>query len=539
MARTGHDERLSYRPGKLSLRRRLGEVPAFSAVVFVLSAVSLCGCSSGAGTTARIESDQHFEVFSTGSSAGSSRAIAEPGNQLAEPIVQTAFREAVPSAPADQPFVDETLPEPAPPEALPAGIQAQADSVVTLADLESLALSGSPAVLRLEQQVQAAWAKAGYADKLPDPTIGANVFGSPIETAAGSQRANLSIGQMIPWLERLDAKSQRACYEALSVQEARRAEQLRVTAEVRIAWYRLFVLGRQIEIVRGTEEPLKSLITVANAQIVGGKASEADVKLGQLELSRLEERVVALRQQVESAKAELNRAVGRDSNTPVPMPKSLDVSLPGWSHSTLKQLANEHQPAIAAARLNTQATLWGIEIARLERRPNVAVNASWFLMDDNRPASTVVDVGEDAWSLGAQVSVPIWRAKYDAMENEAGWEHAASHTSVDELTVRYDSMLRDLLEQARAADETQGLYVNTILPQARETRDVSIQAFSTGTVEFDRVVRDFLNVLTLEEGRFRATGQLAMTLARIEQAVGTAIPLAERPRASESREVDE
>ena len=137
------------------------------------------------------------------------------------------------------------------------------------------------------------------------------------------------------------------------------------------------------------------------------------------------------------------------------------------------------------------------------------------------------------------MSVPIWRAKYDAMENEAGWEHAASHTSVDELTVRYDSMLRDLLEQARAADETQGLYVNTILPQARETRDVSIQAFSTGTVEFDRVVRDFLNVLTLEEGRFRATGQLAMTLARIEQAVGTAIPLAERPRASESREVDE
>ncbi|MDA0590541.1 MAG: TolC family protein [Planctomycetota bacterium] len=543
MAQTGRDERNSRRANNLQWRWALSELSRLPVVVFALSTASLCGCSSGARTTARSEPGQHMEVFSTGTGSDTLHAISEPPdstrNPLVEPIVQTAFQEAASTPRANQPFLNETLPNPEPPAALPADIAAEPGSAVSLADLETLALSSSPTVLRLEQQVQAAWAKAGYSDKLPDPTIGANVFGSPIETAAGSQRANLSIGQMIPWLQRLDAKSQRAGYEALSIQEALRAEQLRVTAEVRVAWYRLFVLGRQIEIVRGTEEPLKSLITVANAQIEGGKASEADVKLGQLELSRLEERLVALRQQVQSTEAELNRAVGRDSNAIVSMPKSLDVSLPNWSHATLRQLAEEHQPAIAAARLNTQATQWGIEIARLERRPNVAVNANWFLMDDNRPASTVVDVGRDAWSLGAQVSVPIWRAKYDAMENEAGWQHAASHTSVDELTVRYDSMLRDLWEQARAADETRGLYIKTILPQARETRDVSIQAFANGTVEFDRVVRDFLNVLTLEEGLIRATGQLAMTLARIEQAVGTAIPLAERPRASESRELNE
>ena len=501
-----------------------------SVVIALLASVAaVCGCSTGARSTARTEPREHLEVFSTGTSADASNALAETlapnPNQLAEPIVQTGFQAAVPSPPRELPVSGDELPEPVPPATLRGTDEGVA--AVSLADLEALALAGSPSVVRLEQQVQAAWAKAGYADKLPDPTFGANVFGNPIETAAGSQRANLSIGQMIPWLERLDAKSQRACYEALSVQEALRAEQLRVTAEVRVAWYRLFVLGRQIAIVQASEEPLKSLITIANAQIEGGKGSEADVKLGTLELSRLAERLVALNQQVESTKAELNRAIGRDASAAVPLPVSLEVSLPPWSHSTLKQLAEQHQPALAAARLNTQATQWGIEIARLERRPNVAVNASWFLIDDNRPTSTVVDVGQDAWSLGAQVSVPIWRAKYDAMENEAGWKHAASHTSVDELTVRYDAMLRDLFEQARAAEETRGLYEKTILPQARETRDVSIQAFSNGTVEFDRVIRDFLNVLKLEEGLYRATGQLAMTLARIEQAVGTEIPLAD------------
>lgn len=484
----------------------------------MLSVAATGGCSTSPRRSPVTESAEIVEVFSARNSENVSHSCAEPApesyRRLSDPIVRVGFQESTASGLPG----DDALPESALADSVEAG------NALSVADFEALALASNPSILRLQQQVQAAWSKAGYVDKLPDPTIGANVFGNPIETAAGSQRANLSIAQMIPWLERLDAKSQKACYEALSVQEALRAEQLRVTAEVRTAWFRLFVLGQQIAIVKATEEPLKSLITVANAQIEGGKASEADVKLGTLELSRLAERLVALRQQVESTKAQLNRAIGRDANAPLPIPETLEVALPSWSHATLKELALEHQPAIAAARLDVEATQWGVEIARLERRPNVAVNASWFLMDGNRPASTVVDVGQDAWSLGAQVSVPIWRAKYDAIEDEAGWKHAASHTSVDELTVRYDSMLRDLLEQARAADETRRLYEKTILPQARETRNVSIRVFSNGTVEFDRVVRDLLNVVKLEEGRYRSTGQLAIALARIEQAVGTPIP---------------
>ncbi|MFT5094945.1 MAG: cobalt-zinc-cadmium efflux system outer membrane protein, partial [Porticoccaceae bacterium] len=302
-------------------------------------------------------------------------------------------------------------------------IEQKHEPTQALTELEALASTSNPAVRRLEQEVQAAWAKVGYVDKLPDPTIGANVFGNAIETAAGSQRANLSVMQMIPSLERLDAKAQQACYDAMSVQEALRAEQLKVRAEVRIAWYRLFVLGRQIEINTANQGQLKQLIEIANARIATGGASEGDVKLGTLELIRLYERLITLRQQVESTKAELNRAVGRDANHPVRIPDRLEVSLPDWSHATLRQLADEHQPAIVAARLRTQATRWGIEVARLERRPNVTLNASWFLIDDNRPTSGVVDVGQDAYSLGAQISVPIWHGKYDAMENEANWKH--------------------------------------------------------------------------------------------------------------------
>jgi len=414
-------------------------------------------------------------------------------------------------------------------------LQVSSDAVTTdgnaerLAELEAVALGGNPAVLRLEQQVQAAWAKTEHIDRLPDPTVSANLFVSPIETAAGSQRANLNVAQMIPWLERLDAKAQQACCEAMAVQQALDAQRLAVVADVRAAWFRLFVLGRQIETTRANQQLLESLIEVATARVATGTASQGDVLLGTLEISRLEEQIILWQQQIESTKAELNRVLGREAASPVSVPESLDVDLPKWSHELLARIAFEHQPAIEAARLRTHATRWGVEVARLERRPNFAVNASWFAIDNNRPASPIVDVGQDAWSLGAQVSLPVWRQKYDALENEANWKHQASHATVEEVTRQFDSRLRDLWEQAVAADRTRQLYAETILPQARQTLDADQQSYASGAVEFDRVVRDVRNVLTLQDGLYRATGQLATALARIEEAIGGAVAVGAEP----------
>jgi len=140
--------------------------------------------------------------------------------------------------------------------------------------------------------------------------------------------------------------------------------------------------------------------------------------------------------------------------------------------------------------------------------------------DDNRPFSQVVDVGEDPWSVGVQVSLPLWREDYNAMRDEAVWQHQAAHSSVNELAVRYDSLIFDLLTEARRAAETADLYESTILPQARQTLSADQEAYTNGTVEFDRVIRDYRNLLTLELGYHQAIGDLAIAIARIQQAAG-------------------
>ena len=347
----------------------------------------------------------------------------------------------------------------------------------SLADLE-LQASNNPTLHRQWREYQAARAKVRYVDSLPDPTLGGNAIVSPIETAAGSQRANLTLSQMLPWLPRLDAEAQRACFEAAALGQGYESHRLKIVADIQTAWYRLYVLQKQIEINQANQELLESLIGVANAQVSTGKASQGDVLAGTLEYSKAEEQILVLQQQLASTKALLNRLIGRDAETPITVPKQLEIQLPNWDTALLRSLAKTHQPEIEAARIRRQASRWGVEVARLKRRPDFTLNASWFAIDDNRPTSNIVDVGEDAWAIGATMTLPVRHAKYDAMEQEALWKHAAIASSVNEIQQQYDALLVDLWEQARAADETARLYKSTILPEAKRVLEADQESYA-------------------------------------------------------------
>lgn len=389
------------------------------------------------------------------------------------------------------------------------------------------AMDQNPRLIRLHQQYKAASARSKYVDKLPDPKLGANFFGNPIETAAGSQRANLHLSQKLPWFGRLDVEKRRADYEALAVRAEFIAEQLRVTAAVRAGWYRLYVIDKQIEITRANQELLKSLIDVANARIATSNASQGDVLLGTLELSQLEERLLAFHKQRRAVEIEVNRQLGRSVDTPIQAPAELNVGVTELTAGAIHQITLNNQPEIEAARLRTQATKQGIEVARLKRRPEMMVSASYFFTDDNRPPSSVVDVGEDPWAIGVQFSLPLWREKYDAIENEAKLKHQAAHSSVEELSDRYEALILDLVTESKRAAETALLYHATILPQARQTLSADQKSYASGAVEFDRVIKDYRNLLTLEVGYHKALGDVAVTNTRIQRAAGQEIKFSE------------
>jgi outer membrane protein TolC len=436
--------------------------------------------------------------------------VAEQAVAAPSPILQTAYASAGDEAGAVRRAVAVVEPEPI---AVPPVLVAE-----RLADLETAALMNNPTLRRMRHEATAERARAGYVAKLPDPSVGATVFTPPMHFEPDRQRAELQVMQMLPWLSRLHAEARAAYLEAAAAENEYEAERLRVLGEVRAAWFRLYVLGKQIEITEADRAQLNSLVETANARVAAGDAQPGDVLMATLELSGLDEQLISYRQQVVSTGAEVNRLVGRDAALPVAPPPSVALETPDWSYEFLRHLAHEAQPELNAARLRTAATRWGIESARLKRRPDVTLGAGWMVMD--APGAVMPDAGSDSFTLGVTTTLPIAHRKYDAMTAEASHRHYAAHASEEETTLRLDALLRDLSEQAAAGRRTLELYETSILPQARQTFAADQKSLANNSVTFDRVIRDYRTLLGLELGYHRALGQYATTLARIRQAVG-------------------
>jgi len=399
------------------------------------------------------------------------------------------------------------------------------NSAVDGESLESLVAAALAANQRLQQlrhEADAAWEKIRYADALPDPTVGANIFEDPIETAAGSLRANLTVSQMIPWLHRLQAQEEQAAYEAMALYQLWRAERLKTTAEVKAVYYRLYVIGQELLATESNRVLVKGIVGRAvSLTRQPGVGSAGDVTLGNLALSRLEESRVMLEAKRDMATARLNRLLDRPADAPVNMPTELLVDYEPWSFEGLRQLALERQPEIAAAQLQAHATTWGVEVAALRARPDVAFSFGWQFIDDNRPPSNVVNVGQDAWSLGSTVTVPLWHEKNSAVRDEAVRRHYAAHAATEDLINRYEERLLKLLAEATSASETASLYKETMLGQAEQTLETDSTSYSQGRVEFGRVIDDTRALLDLQVDYHRALGRLAETIARLEQAVAS------------------
>jgi outer membrane protein TolC len=397
----------------------------------------------------------------------------------------------------------------------------------SIAQLEETALANNPTLRRMRHEAAAEMAKVGYIGKLPDPTVGAMGYAPPMNYDPDRQLAEVQVMQMIPWLGRLRAETRQAHLEALAAANDYQAERLRLVGDLRAAWYQLYVLQKLVDITQADRSQLESLLNTANARVRTGDAQPGDVLVTTLELSNLQEQLLTYRQQIASTAAEINRLAGRDSQTPVTPPGTIHVEMPSWTHELLRDTSFSRQPELNAMRLRTCAARWGIEVARLQRRPDVTFEANWMIMD--APGAVDPDAGQDSVALGVTASIPIWRGKYDAMRSEATREYTAASASEEETALRLDAMLRGLWEQARASHETVQLYEKTILPQARQTFEANQASLINNAVPFDRVIRDFRTLLNLQLGYHRALGQLATSIARIRQVIGEDLAACPKP----------
>lgn len=407
----------------------------------------------------------------------------------------------------------------------------------SLRDYLLTALEQNPEIKAAQEMARMRAARVPQVTALPDPMLMTRTLPEPTRTADGDLFFSLGVQQRLPHPEKLDRAGRVALQEARMAIETLRQTRLNVIADVKRAYFRIYVVDRTIEIDRTNQDLLRGLIDAARAQVASGRRRQDDVLRAQVELSNLESQLVELRQQRESATAMLNRVLNRPPGTAVPTLPDFDVRSVDIKLDNLIRAAADRNPDLQMLTQQIERDRQNVELARLAYWPDITVGFEWMYMrprpafepprdtatGKRPPVNRMSEEGTDSWAIMFGADLPIWFEKIEAGIREARSQLLASQHEYAAAKNRVSYEIEDALSRVRAQQELAHIFKDTIIPQAQQTYEVSRASYSAGANDFLVVIDNWQKWLMFRTLYHRALGELEQSVADLEQALGASL----------------
>ncbi len=411
------------------------------------------------------------------------------------------------------------------------------EAAAKLRDYLVLALQNNPDIKRAEEVAHAKAARIPQATALPDPLLSTKTLPEPVRTAEGDNFLILGVSQKIPIPPKLDRAGRIALEETRMAIAQWEQTRLRVIADVKRAYFQLYIVDKTIAITRENQGLLVGLIDVARGQVAAGRRPQEDVLRAQVELSNLESQLIGLRQRRLTTEAMLNTVLNRDPTTPTPTPEPFDVRQTDLKLGALFARAVQVNPELRRFERQIEREREAVALARLAYWPDFTVGFEWMLMEPRdafrpprnpetfqRPAvSRLSEDASDNWAIMFGFNVPIWFEKIEGGIREARRRLAGSMQQYAASRNMVHLRIEDALTRVRAQQELAELFDTTIIPQAQQAYEVSRAGYVAGTSDFQYVIDNWQKWLTFTIQYHRAIGELERSVADLEQAIGLSL----------------
>jgi outer membrane protein TolC len=381
---------------------------------------------------------------------------------------------------------------------------------LTIAEAEDLALAGEPGLDALLARADAMQERAVAAGQLPDPMLRVGLANFPINSGGfsteGMTQAQLGVRQAFPRAREYDAAEKRAMGEAFDHgADARRRE---VLTAVRSAWLDLYLSQQALELVTESRPFFVDLVTITRSLYGVGRKSQHDVLRAELELSRLDDRLIEIDRTRSEAQAALSRWIAADAYRPAAM------KFPAWGAppgiEELRAALASH-PLLAAAESGIAASQAAVRVAEENKKPGWAVDLGYGYREgfqaNGEPRSDFV-------SLSVTVDLPMFgKNRQDRELAAALGERRAATNSQAALRARLGSELE--AEYARWTDLTRrlALYDTQILEQSKGQAQAALLAYQSDAGDFADVMRAWIDDLDTRLDHIRLQVQRAQSYA--------------------------
>jgi outer membrane protein, heavy metal efflux system len=387
---------------------------------------------------------------------------------------------------------------------------------VTLDELIHEALAQNPAIKSAAERYQAQRARGPQTRSLPDPTVAVGWMGSiaPFDVQEGFAPSyrGLTVSQHFPYPGKLKLRGQIADRQAEAAWWKHEQTRRQVTSDVKVAYYDYFYYTKAIEITGKDKDLLQKLSSIAEGLYRVGKGMQQDVFRAQIEVSRIDQKLIVLRQQQDTARVQLNTLLYRDPEAPLPPPATFP---PAEFHATLNDLyalAHQNDPGLEEDRRMIEGNRDAVNLARKAYDPDFTVNYSY----QQRPML------KDSNGFTVGINIPIfYRTKQREGVIEAAHSLTAAQEDLDERVTTVNFEIKRQYLAAAASRDLSNLYSKAIVPQSSMALESSMSAYEVGKLDFLSMLTNFVDVLDYETGYYEELSKYQSALARLEPLVGT------------------
>ncbi len=399
--------------------------------------------------------------------------------------------------------------------------QEQKQPTLNLNELINEALKSNPQIISAQRKWEAYRERIPQAGALPDPTFSFGLMNLPVNSFDFDQEPmtskKLSLMQMIPFPGKLGLKEKIATEEYHSVGQHYEDIKNNIIRGVKFAYYDLFFIDKSIEITGKNKVLLQEFVKIAETKYGVGKGLQQDVLKAQVELSKLIDKLIRLRQKRESIEARLNTLLNRSPEELVGQVAEFQKPTFSFDLEELKKIALENRPLLKAWDYLIKRNQVAHKLARKDYLPNFKLSIAYSQRDDLRMGMKMYDF----FSAAITLNIPLYfYRKQSKKVQETALNLTMTKEQYNNVKNEVFFQIENALEEAQRDGQLTDLYKTGIIPQATQSLNSAISGYQVDKVDFITMLHNQLTLFNYEIDYYRLLSDFEKKLAELEAIVG-------------------
>ncbi|RKX30512.1 MAG: hypothetical protein DRP46_05280 [Candidatus Zixiibacteriota bacterium] len=352
-----------------------------------------------------------------------------------------------------------------------------------------------------------------------DPILSYGYFGENVETRVGPQEHRFSIRQRLPWPGTIKSGKNAAFKAAETAYQKYRSSKFSLYYKIKKAYYDLYLLGREIEIMRDNISLLEHWEAVARNRYSTGLASQVDVIKTQIELAKLENRLQTLDDGIIPQKEYLRSLIFLPDSIDIPVPDSIEFKLVEIDAAIIKKTANDFNPDLLAINHLVEKERAALTHTRKSNLPIFNIGLDYIATGEaiNRDME---DSGKNPWVINFGISLPIWFGKNKSRTNEARARLIEAEHLGSSMSLQLEAIIEQKMYELRDAERRVELYQGGLIAKSEQSLNSTLKAYQTGDLDFLNVIDAQRQLLDFHLEMERALVGYAESRAELEMLIG-------------------